>query len=152
MCSKHVQAWNKLIIKFGASSWLILRNKFSHSQHRGFENRNVATTRSLYTRCPQIVCEMHRYYWITTAWRDICRFSVKLLKPLAHRLTSAKQPPAAVLHTSLPSRSSAIFQIFRSLKAGEVPNESESYLTQITQRSLQEVETYLFILLRNNLI
>ena len=28
MCSKHVEAWNKLIIKFSASSWLILRNKY----------------------------------------------------------------------------------------------------------------------------
>ena len=27
MCSKHVQTWNKLIIKFSASSWLILINK-----------------------------------------------------------------------------------------------------------------------------
>ena len=27
MCSKHVEAWNKLIIKFSASSWLILINK-----------------------------------------------------------------------------------------------------------------------------
>ena len=27
MCSKHVEAWNKGIIKFSASSWLILRNK-----------------------------------------------------------------------------------------------------------------------------
>ena len=26
MCSKHVEAWNKLIIKFSASSCLILRN------------------------------------------------------------------------------------------------------------------------------
>ena len=26
MCSKHVEAWNKLIIKFSASRWLILRN------------------------------------------------------------------------------------------------------------------------------
>ena len=24
-CSKHVEAWNKLIIKFSAASWLILR-------------------------------------------------------------------------------------------------------------------------------
>ena len=31
MCSKHVEAWNKLIIKFSASSWLILRNKHSTS-------------------------------------------------------------------------------------------------------------------------
>ena len=28
MSSKHVEAWNKLIIKFSASSWLILRNKY----------------------------------------------------------------------------------------------------------------------------
>ena len=27
MCSKHVEAWNKLIIIFSASSWFILRNK-----------------------------------------------------------------------------------------------------------------------------
>ena len=27
-CSKHVEAWNKLIIKFIASSWLILVNKY----------------------------------------------------------------------------------------------------------------------------
>ena len=31
MCSKHVEAWNKLIIKFSASSWLILRNKLACS-------------------------------------------------------------------------------------------------------------------------
>ena len=28
MCSKHVEAWNKIIIKFSASSWLILINKY----------------------------------------------------------------------------------------------------------------------------
>ena len=28
ICSEHVEAWNKLIIKFIASSWLILRNKY----------------------------------------------------------------------------------------------------------------------------
>ena len=28
MCSKHVEAWNKLIIKFSASIWLILINKY----------------------------------------------------------------------------------------------------------------------------
>ena len=27
MCSKHVQAWNKLIKKFSASSWMIIINK-----------------------------------------------------------------------------------------------------------------------------
>ena len=27
-CSKHVEAWNKIIIKFSASSWLVLRNKY----------------------------------------------------------------------------------------------------------------------------
>ena len=28
MSSKHVEAWNKLIIIFSASCWLILRNKY----------------------------------------------------------------------------------------------------------------------------
>ena len=28
MFSKHVEAWNKLIIKFSATSWLILMNKY----------------------------------------------------------------------------------------------------------------------------
>ena len=28
MCSKHVEAWNKFIIKFSASGLLILRNKY----------------------------------------------------------------------------------------------------------------------------
>ena len=28
ICWKHVEAWNKVIIKFSASSWLILRNKY----------------------------------------------------------------------------------------------------------------------------
>ena len=34
MCSKHVEARNELIIKFSASSWLTLRNKYieMHSQ------------------------------------------------------------------------------------------------------------------------
>ena len=29
MCSKHVEAWNKLIIKFSVSSWSILINKYN---------------------------------------------------------------------------------------------------------------------------
>ena len=29
MCSKHVEAWDKLIIKFSAPRWLILRNKYT---------------------------------------------------------------------------------------------------------------------------
>jgi hypothetical protein len=28
MCSKHVETWNKLIIQFSASSWLVLINKY----------------------------------------------------------------------------------------------------------------------------
>ena len=32
-CSKHVEAWNKLIIKFSAPSWLILINKGNRKSH-----------------------------------------------------------------------------------------------------------------------
>ena len=40
MCLKHVEAWNKLIMKFSASSWLILINKYieMHGQ------QNIKTT------------------------------------------------------------------------------------------------------------
>ena len=40
MCSKHVEVWNKLIIKFTASSWLILRNLtfYFYWSHRSMMN------------------------------------------------------------------------------------------------------------------
>ena len=43
MCSKHLEAWNKLIIKFGASSWLILRNKYieMHGQQNIKKIKNI---------------------------------------------------------------------------------------------------------------
>jgi len=42
MCSKYVEAWNKLIIKFSASSWLKLRNKYikMHGQ-QNIKNKTV---------------------------------------------------------------------------------------------------------------
>jgi hypothetical protein len=33
MCLKHVEALNKLIIKFSASSWLILRNLYNEFRY-----------------------------------------------------------------------------------------------------------------------
>ena len=45
MCSKHVEAWNKLIIKFSASSWSVLRNKYIEMNGQQFiKKKNV-------TRC-----------------------------------------------------------------------------------------------------
>ena len=48
-CSKHLDAWNKLIIKFSASSWLILRNKYieMHGQQnikKKTETDGISTT------------------------------------------------------------------------------------------------------------
>jgi len=46
MCSKHVVAWNKLIIKFSASSWLILINKYieMHGQ-QNIKKNNIISKR-----------------------------------------------------------------------------------------------------------
>ena len=38
MCSKHVEAWNKLIIKFIASSWLILRWIYWDARSAKYQN------------------------------------------------------------------------------------------------------------------
>ena len=49
MCSKHVEAWNKLIIKFSASSWLILINKYIEMQGQ----QNIKISLCLYTKAIQ---------------------------------------------------------------------------------------------------
>ena len=38
VCSTHVEAWNKLIIKFSASSWLILRQIYWHARSAKYQN------------------------------------------------------------------------------------------------------------------
>ena len=45
MCSKHAEAWNKRIIKFSASSWLILINK--HTKQNNLFTCNVTLRRIL---------------------------------------------------------------------------------------------------------
>ena len=51
MCSKHVEAWNKLIIKFSASRWLILINKYieMHCQ------QNIKKKEAFWSPC-NIIC------------------------------------------------------------------------------------------------
>ena len=56
ICSKHVEAWNKLIIKFSASSWLILRNKKKNSfKHAAWSKDSILC---FWRR--HIVCNDHR--------------------------------------------------------------------------------------------
>ena len=50
MCSKHVEAWNKLIIKFSASSWLILRYMVDKSAY--WRNINAKST-----PCSRVILE-----------------------------------------------------------------------------------------------
>jgi len=52
MCSKHVEAWNKLIIKFSAPSWLILRYIEMHGQ----QNTNQKKKPIAYSAHSQVVC------------------------------------------------------------------------------------------------
>ena len=65
MYSKHVEAWNKLIIKFSASSCLILRNKYieMHGQQNikkknSKDTYNVAFKR---VRITIVAVESHKY-------------------------------------------------------------------------------------------
>ena len=53
MCSKHVEAWNKLI-KFSASSWLILINKYI--EMHGQQNIKISGSR----------------HWLLIQWYPIC--------------------------------------------------------------------------------
>ena len=48
MCSKYVEAWNKLIIKFSASSWLILINKQMYIEMHGQQNIKKKSTPKCY--------------------------------------------------------------------------------------------------------
>ena len=48
MCLKHVEAWNKLIIKFSASSWLTLINKYieMHGQQNIKKHKSISMSSS----------------------------------------------------------------------------------------------------------
>ena len=66
LCSKHVEAWNKLIIKFSASSWLILINKpFKMLQKKWYMLR-------LTTNFEMRVNNLRLMSWITNF--NKCRF------------------------------------------------------------------------------
>ena len=53
MCSKHVEAWNILIIKFSASNWLILRNKCIETQ--GQQNIKIWGTVGVLCQCHDVI-------------------------------------------------------------------------------------------------
>ena len=61
MCSKHVEAWNKLIIKFSASSWLILINKYieMHGQQNITKKKKTTFTIQCWTDMELVLNEMN---------------------------------------------------------------------------------------------
>ena len=81
-CSKHVEAWNRLIIKFGASSWLIWRNKcpkhvefYSKNQFEklvhlvGFVIRIYRDARSPERQiCVLVCCQFASYFYLQHNW------------------------------------------------------------------------------------
>ena len=74
MCSKHVEAWNKLIIKFSASSWLILINKYKRfvvtillTHKESFFTRITPHTNSVHVW----VCQQATNIWHSHETRDI---------------------------------------------------------------------------------
>jgi hypothetical protein len=95
VCSKHVEAWNKLIIKFSASSWLVLRNRYieMHGQRNIKISSKVFFSEvcALYPCCPGAVwpqvshdgpslpshfCANH---WISLVTTSTCRFHAEWL-------------------------------------------------------------------------
>ena len=75
MCSKHVEAWNKLIIKLSASSWLILRNKYieMHGQ------QNIKKKKKL--QRSQVACFRIRCWYLHIKLRKITQSHWGLQKP-----------------------------------------------------------------------
>ena len=80
MCSKHVEAWNKRIIKFGASSWLILRNKYLRIVHDHFLSNslfinNPATpnyvVRWQYCAMNNKLIEIVHFFWARFEWMAV---------------------------------------------------------------------------------
>ena len=66
MCSKHVEAWNKLIIKFSASSWFILINKYI--QMHGQQNINKLYINKISKQA-------------LTLWRNVQAFHIIVSRP-----------------------------------------------------------------------
>ena len=98
-CSKHVEAWNKLIIKFSASSWLILINKYieMHGQQNiKISIQHVYDTFLILRRTEQDMIKnvyrysckepviLVRYYWILNF---LNRFSKKKEKTLKYQIS-----------------------------------------------------------------
>jgi len=77
MCSKHIEAWNKLIIKFSASSWLILINKYTEYDH-SIGAYSKLSTRSR-CRLDYIICVIRLTK--RSSWKfRICTYTMFILR------------------------------------------------------------------------
>ena len=86
MFSKHVEAWNKRIIKFSASSWLILRNKYIEMHGRRNVKkkvlhfvRNVPTFRDN-VPCTCSGCYENTVVYFAKEWVRSCQTSLNFCK------------------------------------------------------------------------
>ena len=82
MCSKHVEAWNKLIIKFSASSWLILRDKYiAKCSHQIWSQRVTLNWNNFYlhrNRLGLVCCSERIFYRVLERSADCSCYSVLL--------------------------------------------------------------------------
>ena len=95
-CSKHVEAWNKLIIKFSASSWLILIHKCLLCLLNS-GSRQVLTTKVdklwsfwLFIPCLKLCCCSAAVRWFLKCLsiRQLVQLpTTRRLVPVLHRLT-----------------------------------------------------------------
>jgi len=91
-CLKHIEAWNKLIVKFCASSWLITTINILRCM--------VSKTSKLYqfkwhqlTNLPLYCCSLITIFWTDVRYLSVWQFCLQLFKKWFHRrgLLSASQ-------------------------------------------------------------
>ena len=78
ICSKHVEAWNKLIIKFSASSWLILINNCFRRFFRPSSGAKNCTysVRYLSDHYCYLLLAAGSSNGLTNTWRCMCSFEL----------------------------------------------------------------------------
>ena len=121
MCSKHVEAWSKLIIKSSASSWFILINKYIEIYgQQNIKKKNILQVLKNHVRIEQyqthitkslndtqwLILKLKRFF---SFWTNLQFIPVLCLMPnvrwkITFKLTSLKLRGSAIISTSCQRR------------------------------------------------
>ena len=91
MCSKNVEAWNKLIINFSASSWLILRNiRYTYHLAHAYTHDAYITCSVLHKFCSHFWCWPFKLmYFAIVIWVAVLFYLVDWYKQFKGNLCSS---------------------------------------------------------------